>query len=449
MTDASTQGTANGNLIVAANTGGSAVLPDNFDFPPVDAAVSCTPQRVILRPDQNAAAFTSNNNPIIRFTLPSDAIYDFRNAVLSFAATVTATTYATTMPRINQFVQSLFQRVRVSWGGNTQCEDILNWNLITAIQKLSLQDNEWLAQVGTVLEGASPDGAVRFAEQDGAGTHTAQYVIPFNIGLLTEKPLPAKFINQPLVIEITMAQPNTCIENSTVGSVTNPVSLSNLQLRVVRLHCPAYDSMIQQKVAAGNFHWHYKSWDYFNWNMTGDHQEINIPTQAKCLEGVVAVMRTATSISNDDIMNKLTRYNQNLTQQYQMRWNGVMFPPEPVPCAASAYKVPYTEMLKFFNRWQPYLGGVNAPNMVGADFTRVPANGTEEALQKFMICVDFQAFDEEYRRLISGINAQGTNTNLQLIWDGDATDGAQVFDIFLLYSAICKISKDGTPSIVK
>lgn len=445
MTDEITNPVAvTGQLAAASGLGGEQVLPEIHAFPAIDWAPPCVPARTILRPNK-PGSFTSGTNYMCQFTLPQDGTYDFRNAQLVFNLTINSAGVTAPFPMPNQFINSIFSRIRAHFNG-LEVEDIQNFNLITNIVKLAAHDLSWYVQAGNVLEGAAKNTTDRAVALGASNT----YVMPLSLGCLAEKPLPLQYIKQPLYLEFYLADPKTCIEapDGTVSSIT----IDSVYIRCTQLACKAYDDMILSKKNSGQLGFQYKSWQYYLWNMTGNDQEINLPTQLRCLEGIIAVMRVQANVSNLVALNKLTRYEQNGTAQYQMRWNGKLYPQEPIMCVSTGYKVPYVEYLRFFDRWAPYLGAVNGMPVMGDDFTHIAntGNATEMSNQQFIMTLDFKAYDSEYRRIVSGVNASGTNTNMAFLWKGTIPGGnASQMEIFSLYTAILKINPNGEVEVLK
>ena len=348
------------------------IIPWNarFQYPGQAApAVKTTPR---INP-KNGSDFNPGN--VIRLEFPAQGYINPRNTTLAFDVTLSCTaTTADRGLRIQNNIQSLFQRVRLLYG-STPLEDIIDYNQIVRsltewtssaarADQLSVTDGIGLSQPITTAAASTTHNVEANARQSsiqgiagttanstlgdtaipsGAGSATSstrRYQVQLALGLFTQdKLLPVKFMASQLAIEITLASAAGCLVSPNTTSFTGATYLvNNVTLIPEILEFDAsYDAMFLKGLKEGGVPIKFSTWHNFQFAMTSSAVNVQIQERARSVKSIYALQRMSPDVISTD--SHATLFHSNTTgtlQQYQYRIGGRYYPAAPVQCALAS-----------------------------------------------------------------------------------------------------------------
>lgn len=301
------------------------IVPWNarYSFPSqANAATKLTPRI----PPKNGSNFAPGN--VIRLEFPAQGYVNPLNTTLEFDVTLSGwQTAGTDITRIQNNIQSIFQRVRLLYGA-TPSEDIINYNVITraltewtstnqngTMDQTSISEGIGGYTFGIATSGNPPASAANTAYGNvntrqnyiqgidnsnntasanftgGAGAGkvpnasaqtgyqgnsplvpngnccTRRYQVTFTLGLFNQdKLIPTKFMASQLAIEITLERPDFCLFTIQGTATGNPPTygVGNVNLiPEILVFDASYDAMFLKGLQEGGVPIKFSSWHTF------------------------------------------------------------------------------------------------------------------------------------------------------------------------------------------
>ena len=361
------------------------VIPWNaqYEFPSqANKAVKVTPRI----PPKNNNTFTPGST--IRLEFPAQGYINTNNTTIEFDVIMqgyipSANTFWETRFQNNIF--SVFDRLRILYG-STPLEDIIHPNFLvrqltefttsngTAIDQTSIAEGiggYYMDYSGTVwapystrqykIQGLKAAGAaLQFGVPNsqpigGAGsiaglvgpTCVRRYQVQLPAGLFQQgKYLPVKFMASQFAIELTLAQPATCmiaISNAlTNPSPTLPAGTPSYVITNVNLipevleFDSSYDQNFLQGLQTGGVPIQFASWHNFQFNVTGSSGQYIIQERSRSVKSIFAFMKLASDSllqdSHATFSDLATTDNSAILRSYQFRIGARYLPASPVIC---------------------------------------------------------------------------------------------------------------------
>lgn len=249
-------------------------------------------------------------------------LVDFRSHSLEFTVTGTPGTGAT-FTRFNKDIRSIFQRMVIKFGGKVvyDCQNQnLLFNLLDGTYDFNWEDSCGLIALGT--------GDATQRNADFLNPNRVYSVQLYGLGPeFLNKILPLQKLQVQLTIELTLANPNVCIE----CDGTDP----KYQVNNVRMHYASlvpddnWNSLYNNKVASG-INYNFISFDNFTTSTllpAGVQNASAVLTyRYTSLIGLIAVMRPSANIYNLATLNKLNTFDFNNLSDAQVRIGGYVQP---------------------------------------------------------------------------------------------------------------------------
>lgn len=339
---------------------------------------------------------TFNPSSTIRVEFPASGYVNPLNTTFEFDVTLTGydgTVMQDDFVRIQNNVQSCFERVKL-WYGSTTLEDIPRYNVIvrmltewTGTNQNSGIDQTSIAEgIGGVVTGFDVNGvpglvnvrqnyiqgydgttntAAAFTLANGVGnvpnavtnpnittvsgkTSTRRYQVSFALGLFTQdKLIPTKFMASQLAIDITLADPATCLYTApgtfTTQTATPTYLVSNVNLIPEILEFDAsYDEMFLTGLREGGVPIKFSSWNVFlTSTQASSNLNVMISERSRSVKAIFSVQRRATPVIYYDSGALLYDTSANTSdlggtlQQFQYRIGNKYYPSSPVQCSTT------------------------------------------------------------------------------------------------------------------
>jgi hypothetical protein len=360
------------------------IIPWNatYEFPSLaNKAVKITPRL----PPKNGATFLPGNQ--IRLEFPAQGYVHGAHTTLEFDVTIQGYNEITSnTDRTNWTVWfqnnigSIFSRIRLLYG-STELEEIQEAGfLIRQLTQFTQSANSVFDQcsfegVGGTLENTFPDPngfrnnvrrishclslmGVRTGASDklvgypnlnrvSPPTATARYQIQLPLGLFTQgKLIPVKFMASQLAIELTLAQPASCMmanpnsawksaQSRDLPTGTPTYSISNVNLIPEILEFDSlYDEHFLQGLQTGGMPLQFSTWNTFVQPVTGQYMQVAIQERSRSVKAIFGFIRKSQTSLLLDHGASFGDIETAILESYQYRIGGRYFPAAPVQVAA-------------------------------------------------------------------------------------------------------------------
>lgn len=410
------------------------VIPESLKFQPSKRGLSA--RRVPVKIRSENSSYASNNNKLVRFMLPNNAIYDTRAGYLTF--TVTVTTAGGTYRRIHSGIFSIFQRLRIL-AASTEIEDLRDFNRIYAALWEMINPPDVTGNTGVTGMGFGTQ-----AQRNILGASPAtDYVCPLFSGVLNTELLPFDNINAGVVLELYLDEAVNVVE--TDGTVP-VITITNLVLHMERLDLdPTYRASLSAYVSANGLKIGFRTWDRFINSLTnGSQQNLSINTRNASMNGILNFLINSTelqnTLTNDKFLNWVpTPTGGGTLQQTVLQINGTIFPDEPIDC------VNYNR----YECYQMYCRWVMKWKMNGLLAIAPPINNQAYQTNRFVQVDDLEAYPEE-GDLVNPFTTLSNNNTLikKLQFSGALPTGWQL-DSWVEYFKEIIINQNGTVSVLQ
>jgi hypothetical protein len=393
-------------------------IPRSLRF--ADVQVGMDAQRNEIKWPADHGQYASNANGIVRFTIPNDAVLDFRHAFFRFDATISVT--GGTYVRASQGIWSLFDRLRVKFTTAGEVEDVRELNLAQSMFYEIRTEADVSGSVGPVWGVGTP------AERN-AWAAGRDYAMPIFSGFLASGVIPLKFIKDHMQIEFYVAKPSTCIETDGTDPV---ITIDNPQLIYDKLHVDvAYEAALSSKIASSGLSIGFKTIEHYQNAISSAKTSSQINHRADSVDYLVHVLRTAADTNDLTVDDKFITYNKNLVTQYQAKINGEFHPEEPVVTTGNAVQS-YCNMLKFQRKWVVQGLREDAPTISVSAYNN----------DRFIMVNDVRAHTEE-----DLVNPRGTakhSADMQFDLLASAAPASPLhLETFVKYATVVVINKSG------
>jgi hypothetical protein len=330
-------------------------------------------RKEVKMPPENTSYSTSSNN-IVRFFFTNSDIIDFSRGGIAFDVTITPPPGATYC-RLAQGAWSLFNRVRLTNNGR-ELEDIREYNRLHSLLFESTREPD----VGAVLGSVYGYGTQAQRNAWGA-TPSKDYMTPLLCGLFLSGPVPTEVFTKRLQLELYLEDPRKCIETDGVGVPV--ITLTNIQFHfeVLFLSEPTRTSFVAQAMSGSKYP--YKSFIFYQQNITGARSDIAIPHASEAIDGFINFMVDATTVNDMTVNNKFLTWNNNQCTDHTLKINNEFWPVE--PCLALDDPQSYLMYLRWIEKWK-----------IGGTYTNPPTISFEDYNQdRFLIIYQLEAFPGE------------------------------------------------------
>lgn len=371
------------------------IVPWNarYSFPSqANAATKLTPRI----PPKNGANFAPGN--VIRLEFPAQGYVNPLNTTMEFDVTLSGwQTPGADITRIQNNIQSIFQRVRLLYGA-TPSEDIINYNVITraltewtSTNQNGTMDQTSIAEgIGGYSFGTTKNGVtatafgfvntrqafiqgidnsrntapVNFSAGNGHGlvpnnfsqggysgngspnVCTRRYQVTFTLGMFNQdKLLPTKFMASQLAIEITLERPDFCLFTLQGGASGAPPTygVGNVNLiPEILVFDASYDAMFLKGLQQGGVPIKFSSWHTFVFGtQSSSTMMLQVQERSRSVKALFTIQRkTPPSVGTDSgaMLFDTSTYvvaGDNSMQNYQYRIGGRYFPASPVQLSVS------------------------------------------------------------------------------------------------------------------
>lgn len=357
-----------------------------FDFPSVGARSQTLTPRI---PATNGNVFTPGNT--IRLEFPAQAYVNPHNTVLTFDLTLYNYVSGTANVRLQNGVNSIFNRVRLLYGSSV-IEDIRGYNDIcrmlvehvgtnqngtsdetsiaegsggiqldcdstggyfghcnvrqkiiqgisTTVAPVSASDFLGGTSFGSVPQ--STDRPSTMGTNGGAFT-TRRYTVPFALGMfLQDKLIATKFMASQFAIELTLEQPAACIFSPVnSGTTVSPTYvIGNVALLPELLVFDSvFDESFVQGLEQGGVMYKFASWRQYSTSLNSANINFSIAERSRWIKAIFALQKRATPTFTTD--QGASYFDTSLNgastlQSFQYRAGAKFYPPSPVECSAN------------------------------------------------------------------------------------------------------------------
>lgn len=361
-------------------------IPKSYEYgdtiiPAVNA--ECTTYR--LTPVTGSTATPGN---IIRFEIPSNGVADFRKSSLFFTASATQT--GGVFVCFSNFIGTIFKKIRIT-AGTLEIIDTNDYNLIASFLIWTYNSTENFANAG-------PFSGIDSLANRKTAAAGKQYQVYLNLEALTSKPWPVEIMDDILKIEITLDQPNNCLEAD--GTGTNPTfSITNMEWWYDIINLPrGYINMLKSTP----FGFVFRNTTLVKNNFSSAQGDIIISEKTACMTDVITIMRNQPDVSSITVADKFITWNYNAATSFQLRHNGHYHPPQVVPCNAGGAYV-WWYYLRWLGEWS-----FNDGPSINNGFSQITS--TNFVTNKFMMPVCLQTFQDS--ALLNGSDVVSTTDNI-------------------------------------
>jgi hypothetical protein len=355
-----------------------------------------------------------------RFDIPDTGIFNFNSSYIK--VTVTTSNNGTkinpadpTAPyvRVRQGIWSIINKMRHL--DNLQpIEEIFPYNLIYGFKWRYFQNQPYANSVGPYLLGIGTK-----ANRNLWGSQSWEYVVPCDLSWIRAGPFPAKLMLNTQSIEITLEDPNVCLESNMLGL---NYEVTNVELHVDKMlpYFPGSDTMIQgqaweekikRTIESGEYKVMVDKWDWYQNLPVAISCDFIIPIKKALLEWVVTVFSNVASIGDPTVDDTMITYPKLDCVQYYMKIFTNMFPEQPVECRNQAIAA-YEFYLQMLNAWKmngfPTSDQPTFPNAI----CDVPIDLVTFNANTFFMSVDLRS--TRYRDCINPlVNTDNTSTDMR------------------------------------
>ncbi len=393
------------------------VVPNSLKFAEIKVGIET--KRNEIKIDAQQATYISTSNRVIRFKIPNQNFLDFRRGYVSFNCVITRT--GGTFVRSHNGIWSLFDRLRVN--ASHEIEDIRRTNILQNILFETTTEPDIAGTVGNALWG------IGTAAERNAFAAGRQYALPLISGFLGSALIPIQHIQDTIEVELYIGDPTTtCETDGTVPVVT----LTN-----VELHCDrvtprrSYVDAIGEHIAQHGLNIGFKSFEHYQNTVTTSRSSNQINHRSDSVDSIISIMRDANTVNDPTVFDKFRTWNKNAMITYQLKFNGVFHPEEPITTDGTSVQS-YIEMLRWLGKWR--LNGIWK--------NTVPIDGTAYNTDKFLIPVDLVSHPDEML-----VNPKGTaraSADIQLDLTLNAAPGTpQQLESFVRYHLVANINTQG------
>lgn len=347
-------------------------IPNSLRFNPTKKGLAARRVPFKLRSEQQT--YATNNNKLIRFILPNNAIYDTRNGYITFTVNLSVT--GGTYSRIHQGIFSIMNRLRIL-AASTEVEDLRDYNRIYSMLWEMKNPQLVTANIGTNVMGFGTQA------QRNALSPQSDYAMPVMSGILNNELLPLDNLQSGLVLEFYLEDPSVCVE--TDG--TNPViTISNLVFHYERLELDnEYRSFIRSYINSNGLQIGFHTWErLINALTTGQSQNLMINHRSSSMNGILNVLVDSSQTNVTTINDKFLNWPPLSMTQTNVIINGSIFPDEPIDTVFANRYEPYHAYCRWVQKTK--LNGIIpiSPSIDSASF----------AVDRFVQIDDFEAYPE-------------------------------------------------------
>lgn len=369
----------------------------------------------------------SNYQPgqLIQFALPNELL-DLRNS--SFQFNITGSRVGGTFAMFQKDIRCIIKRMTISFGSKTVV-DINNYGLLCSIMD-NCKDTQWAESVGKLQYGTG-DAASRQADFANSNRSYAVQLYNFsNHAELLGQVLPLMMLNVQLYINLYLALPSECI--TTDGTSASYV-VNNCQFHCASLTpSPGWMNAYNAKPSVNyNFLSLENNFDtsILQAGITKCSKTLNFRNSS--LIGLFFVMRPSANLQNIAVDGKLSRYDLNDLNGFQIRCGTLT---QPSDVTTSPQDV-FTYMLELFNKssqtslqlavdysGQNFVGGISLAKHPFQDTTSdISINGMNTTIQSSLqMQLDFGTpLPANYTLDIFGVSEQQIQflKNGGIIWE--------------------------------
>ena len=350
------------------------IVPDYLAHNETSAAIETG--REVVRKQFDDLPYNPTKN-IARIKLPTNGVYDYARAYFIFEANCTQA--GGTYVRFPNGFWNIIHQIRVLDGS----EEVFihrHFNLHQTIQwEIGRQPG-----VDTTL-GASLYGVANAVTRNGwAATH--EYLIPFNIPLLTEKVFDYTMLRHALELEITFTQPPELLESD---GVTYTWEITNLNIYVE--HLKKMNQKYRQSLRGlGGLHFIHNHYDTYTTILNSANLNFTIPHVSESIIGMMVIMRDNTTINDPTVNDKFATYYYNNAETFRIKMNEQYFPEEPLPLTGQCL-AGYMQLLLFLDHWEAS----------GEYGDVIPLSSAQWLNNKFIFCYDMEDHPHHPRHYIN------------------------------------------------
>lgn len=410
------------------------VVPESLKFQPSKRGLSA--RRVPVKIRSENQTYASNNNKLVRFMLPNNAIYDTRAGYLTF--TLTLTTTGGTYKRIHSGIFSIFQRLRIL-AASTEIEDLRDYNRIYAALWEMVNPIEVTSNIGVTTLGF---GSQAQRNALGAAVNT-DYACPLFSGVLNTELLPFDNINAGVVLELYLDDAVNVVE--TDGTVP-VITISNPVLHLERLDLePSYRASLAAYVSSNGLKIGFRTWDRFiNSLTTGSQQNLTINTRNASMNGILNFLINSSQLQNTLINDKFITWTPTPTgggtlQQTVLQINGTIFPDEPIDCVGTSRYECYQMYCRWVMKWK----------MNGFLAIAPPINSVAYQSSRFVQIDDLEAYPEEGDLVNPFTTLSNNNTLIKKLQFSAAIPNGWQLDSWVEYFKEIIIAQNGSVSVLQ
>lgn len=410
------------------------IVPESLKFQPSRRGLSA--RRVPVKIRSENAQYASNNNKLVRFMLPNNAIYDTRSGYLTFDLTLSTT--GGTYKRIHSGIFSIFQRLRIL-AASTEIEDLRDFNRIYAALWEMINPTDVTGNVGVTTMGF---GTQLQRNALGAASSTG-YVCPLFSGVLNTELLPFDNINAGIVLELYLDDALNCIE--TDGTIPI-ITISNPILHLERLDLePSYRASLSSYVSSNGLKIGFRTWDRFiNSLTTGSQQNLTINTRNASMNGILNFLVNSSELQNTLINDKFITWPATPTaggtlQQTVLQINGTIFPDEPIDCVNYSRYECYQMYCRWVMKWKlnGFLSIAPSINSIAYQSTR------------FVQIDDLEAYPEEGDLVNPFTTLSNNNTLIKKLQFSAALPAGWQLDSWVEYFKEIIITQNGSVQVLQ
>lgn len=408
----------------------------NFTTPRAGPKISRYPR--LLQPNDQTYS-TPTGNGIIRFRLPNDGVYNFKDSMLFWDVTITQTPNG-----VNPYLAlmngtwNMIERVRLIQQGQV-IQERLDYAKVFNLKMGFLSDPTYLSKMGPLF------GMDTFNNRKANATVTSRYAVPLDLGFLTAGPIPLNSLNGAIDLEITLSQVQDCLDTN--GS-SNLITVSNIEWYVERIAGAAWETSWAQRFISGGMKIAFKEWILFQNPVFQYQHDLKIGVRRASLDMVISYFTNLDTLRNTDIITTGFPDRQFNCQKldllnYQFRINGEVYPDQAVDCTGDAERA-----YKFYLGWSQgwMLDAMSQKRTPCVD--PVAFNGTDSTHGQFIVVGDFRSNRNEWLFDQSIINMLGTEAaaqDLQLnVRFGTNPPTGSAMMHYTQFSCIASVNQSGT-----
>lgn len=397
-------------------------------------------RRIPIKIRSELQQYSSNNNKLIRFFIPSSTILDARAGYITFNVTLSQT--GGTYIRCHDGIMSIINRVRILWGA-TQCSDVRDWNRIyealwqmfqrPAVTSAWGMMMGWGTQIDRNAAGASVSGT--------------DYVLPLWSGILSGRLLPLSSVSGGMVLEMYIEDPSLCIE---CDGATPIITITNPVLHVERLELPtSYQTYIDNCIRKAGLQFGFHTWErYINQLMGGTQQNITIQHRSTSLNALLNFFVMTQELNDTTVNDKFIIWTTQNLATSQVLVNNFVYPDEPTDGTYCGFAEFYQQYCRYIAKWK--LNGIIPlePPISWAEFQGLAPFLT--TTPQFIQVDDFEAYPEEMD-IINPYSVLKNNTTIlkKLVFSVAFAPNTIQLDTWAEYFQECKIETNGRVNLIQ